>query len=62
LIIVHAVAQLDEHRLVLLLHQALHDARHVACADMLCIACLARGNDAPTIREQVGDHMRMIDT
>ena len=62
IVVVHAVAQLDEHRLVLILHQLLDDALQVLRAQVLGIAGLARCDDSPTIREQVSDYVRMVDS
>jgi hypothetical protein len=61
LFVVDAIAQLDEHRLVLLLHEPLDDGREIARPQMLGVRRLARRNDATAIGEQVRDHMGVID-
>jgi len=60
-IVVHAIAQLDEHRLVLVLHELLDDLVQVLDADVLCVAGLLRRDDAPAIRKQVRDDVRVLD-
>jgi hypothetical protein len=59
--IVHAVAERDEHRLVLLAHQALHDLLQVGTADVLAVARLSRRDDATAVREEVRHDVRMLD-
>ncbi len=54
-----AVAQGDEHRLVLLLHHRPHGLGHRGLAEVLGVRRLRRLEDASTVREEVGDDVRV---
>ena len=54
-----SVAQGDEHRLVLLLHHRPHCLGHRGLAEVLGVRRLRRLEDASTVREEVGDDVRV---
>jgi hypothetical protein len=53
------IAQSDEHRLVLLLHQLAYDFGELFVAEVLHVRRLDGLEDPPTIHEQMGDDVRM---
>jgi hypothetical protein len=54
------IAQCDEHRLVLILHDLLDLDLVVRCREKFGVGCLGGLENAPTIREKMRDHMRVL--
>lgn len=50
----------DEHRLVLLLHERAHLARHLLVPEVLAVRGLGRTHDPATVGEEVRDDVRML--